>query len=117
MCIGGKLQSAIAFRDNHTEEPFFLQILPAFGCQVMQLLGNLPVTDHAAERLGRPIKEGLFLLAECRCREAKHVMPVGAAAEQLGLPPHRTGLQCLALGIRHAWHDLAVQGQQRAGHQ
>ncbi|MNZ94172.1 hypothetical protein D3C78_1132730 [compost metagenome] len=75
-------------------------MLPGLRRQV-QVLADLPVTDHGAEVFGRAIDEGLFLFAEFRFGIVEQGVPVRATAEQLAIPPDGTGINRFAFGLRH----------------
>ena len=111
VCERGELQTAVAFGDDHPEEALVLDEPPDLGGQVVQLLGDPPVVQHGAELLDRPIQKGLFLGGQGRNRGRQQPRPVGAAAEQLGVPPHRARLDRFALGLRHRGHRVSERAQ------
>ncbi len=100
-----ELEPAIGFGDDHAEEAVLLEEGPDLRRQVA-LLDHVPVVEPAAQFLDRAVDEGLLLGADRRDLERQQLVPVGAAGEQVGVPPHRAGLERDALGIAQLGQDL-----------
>ncbi|MNV24509.1 hypothetical protein D3C71_1155760 [compost metagenome] len=117
MGIGRERQAAIFLGDDHAQKALGLQIGPDLGRQVVAFLRDAPVIDHAAGGFGLVIQKVLFFVGQARARVGQQAAPVGAAAKQLAFPPHRAGLQRVALGVRHLRQHLAVQVEDGRGQQ
>ncbi|MCY1510491.1 hypothetical protein D9M68_448700 [compost metagenome] len=111
MGIGGEALAAIFLRDDQGEEAVLPDVCPGPGWQV-QLLADLPVTDHGAELLGRAVEERLFFFRQLRAGRIQQLAPVRPAAEQLAVPPDGAGLDGLALGLRHGRQHPLEPGEQ-----
>ena len=59
----GEFQAAIVLRDDHREETLVLEELPGFGRQVADLMGDLPLVEHAAQFFDGPVEERLLFVA------------------------------------------------------
>ena len=114
MRVGGELEAAVPLRDDHREEALLLQEVPDLGWQVGATVGDVPVVDHAAEFFARAVDEGLLVGREPGCLRRQQLVPVGAAREQLAVPPHGAGFERLAFGVRHRRQQPAVRPQERS---
>jgi hypothetical protein len=114
--VGGKALAAVFLGNDQCEEAVLLDVLPGFLRQV-HLLADLPVADHCAQLFGRSIDKGLFLLCQLGLGVGQQLVPVRFAAEQLAIPPHRAGLDGIALGGGHRRQYALEPGEQRAGEQ
>ena len=76
-CERREAESAVARGDDHCEELLVLQELPDLGRHVEQLVGDLPVVEHSAELLDRPVEERLLLRRELRRGQAQQLAPIG----------------------------------------
>ena len=112
--IGGETFTAIFLGDDQGKETVRLDMRPRFGRQV-QVLADLPVADHCAERFGGAVDEGLFLLGQRRCRVGEQGAPVGAAAEQFAVPPDGACVDRFALGLRHGRQGALEPAEHPAG--
>jgi hypothetical protein len=113
--VGGELLTAVLLLDDHGEEAVLLQVVPDLGRQVAVLVGDLPLVEHAAQGLDLVVDEALFLGRQLRLRHREQLVPVRVAGEQVAVPPHRAGLQRIALGLRHLRHDAAIGIQRTFG--
>ncbi len=105
---GGKLQAAVFLRDDHAEEPVFLQKRPGFLVQVGVRVGDLPLIEHAAQGFDRPVEESLFLEREVGIGLRLQLLPVGFAGEQLAFPSNGTGVERHPFGVRETWKHAQV---------
>lgn len=117
MRMGGEAQSAVFLRNDHAQEPLFLDIGPYLGRQIETLVGDVPVIDQAARLFGLVVEKALFGRAQDGPRIVQQLAPVRAAAEQFAFPPHGPGLQGVALRVRHGGQHLAVGRQDGAAQQ
>ena len=108
----GKPEPAVFLRDDQAEELLLLEELPHLRRQVRQFVGDLPVVDHGAELLDRPIQIGLLLHRQARYRLRQQRRPVRLAAEELALEADRAGVERHLLGFRQRGHHLLEQGEQ-----
>ncbi len=99
--VSGEFQAAVAARNDHREEAAALEEVPHLRRQVGALVRDVPVIEHAAQLLARPVEEGQFLGRQLRWCGAHELLPARRAAEQLPVPPHGAGLQRLLFGLRH----------------
>src|SRR3954451_17810176 len=99
MCERRKEEAAILLGNNHHKEARVPDELPDFRWQVVQLIPHLPVIAHAAELLHRTVDERLLFSAECGFLERENLVPVGLAAEELAVPPHRAGIEGFLLRL------------------
>ena len=109
----GKAEAAVLLGDDHAEEALVLDELPRVRRQIVQFVRDLPVVQHRAQFLDRAVDESLFLGAERRLGKREQLVPVGLAAEQIAVPPHRAGIERFLLGLRHLRQDFAEQREQR----
>ncbi len=107
----GKLQAAIFPGDDHAEKTFILNKLPDLGRQIMQFLGNLPIIEHAAQGLHRPVEKGLFIRAQDGHRHLQKAPPIGSTTKEITIPPDRARFQRLFFSLRHTRHDAAKTPQ------
>ena len=112
-----EFQAAVLLRDDHAKEAIVLDELPHLRRQIIAHVRNVPVVEHAAQLIARPVEERLFFGTEPCLRYGLQFLPAWRAIEQLRLPPHRAGFQRLALGIRHGRHDALEQREYRARQQ
>ena len=117
MRVGGELQAAIALRDDHREEALRLDVLPDFRRQIGAPVRDVEVIEHAAQRLARSVEKRLLLGRQLRRRSGVQLAPVGIAGEQLSLPPHRAGLERVALGIGHRGQQAPIGAHERPADQ
>jgi len=113
MGIGGEADAAVLLRDDHAEEALLLHVLPGFRRKVVVVVRGNPVVGEAAQFLGLVVEEGLLFRREPRLRIGEELFPVGAAAEQLALPPDAAGLERLLLRLRHLRQHPAIGGEER----
>jgi hypothetical protein len=111
--IGGEAEPAIGLRDDHGEEFVALEEVPDLGRQVVALPIDVPIVEHAAELVDRPIEEGLLLGRERRGRHRQELRPIGIAAEQIGVPPDVAGFDRLALGLRQGRQHVPRPAEDR----
>ena len=112
--VGGKALAAEFFGNDQGEEAVFLDVAPGFWRQVHRL-ADLPVSDHRAEFFGGAVDKGLFLFAQLHFRVGQQLVPVRTAAEQLTVPPHGTGIDRVAFGLRHRRQGFLEPVEQRRG--
>ncbi len=114
MRVGGEFLAAVFLRDDHPEKALVLDELPDVRRQVLVDLRGLPVVRHGAELLGLVVEERELFGAQLRRGEGEELAPVRVAREQLAVPPHRSGLDRFALGLRHRRQDGPVPCEQRS---
>jgi hypothetical protein len=114
VCERGEFEPAVLLRDDHREEALLLQEGPHLRRKVGALVRDLPIVEHRAELVDRTVEEGALLDAEARRRNGKQLVPVGRAAEELAIPPHRARIQRLTLRLRHRRQQLPVLREERA---
>ena len=112
----GKTLAAKLRGDNQTEEALFAHVFPYRFRQVVILVGQCPVVEHAAEGLNRAVNEGLLLFAQLRRPGRDKALPARSAGKQLAVPVHRPGFQRLGLGVRQGRQHSADPRQQGAAH-
>ena len=95
----GEAFAAEHFRNDHAEKTLILDELPRHGRQIMQLVGDLPVIKHGAEFFHRAVDERAFLRRQRWFRISKQLVPVRVTAKEFAIPPHRTGVERLLLGL------------------
>ena len=103
MCGGGEAETTILLRDDHAEEAVLLDERPGGFRQVEELEAHLPIVDHPAQLLHRPIEKCPLLVGELGGRYCEQLPPVGDTGEQGRVPPHVARLDGNAFGLRHAW--------------
>ena len=108
MRVGRKLQTAVAFGDDHAKKTVVLDVFPGFRRHVLQLMGHLPVVDQCASRLDFVVHEELLFSRQLRHRVGEEFVPVRVTAKQLAVPPHGARLKRFALGLGHLRQDLFV---------
>ena len=106
--IGRELQTAVLLGDDHAKEALVLDVLPGLRRHVLQFVGDLPVIDEAAGLFDLVVHEGLLFRSQLWHRVGMQLVPVRLAAEQLAIPPHRTGLERVTLGVGHLRQDFLV---------
>ena len=106
---GRELLAAVFLRDDHAEEALVLDELPGLGRQVLVYLGALPIERQRAQLLGFVVEERLFLGRERRLGEGEEPFPVRRAGKKIRVPPHRAGVDRLALRLRHRRQDAPIQ--------
>ena len=114
MGLRGKFQPAVLLGNDHPEKTFVLDELPNLRRQVGTLVGDVPVVQHRAQLLHLVIKKSLLFPAQSALRKSAQLVPVGMAAEQLAIPPHRAGIDRLLFGGGDVRQDFAEQFQYRA---
>ena len=117
MGVVGEAFAAVLLGNDHAEEPGILGVLPALWGHVLPDLRGFPVVGDVAQGFDFVVEEGLLLRAQAGRRGLQQALPVGLAAEQLGIPPHGAGLDSRTLGIGHRRHDRAKQAQSLGGQQ
>jgi hypothetical protein len=65
----------------------------------MPSVGDVPIVDEAAQFRDRPIDERPLFGRRLSGRIVEQGVPVGLAAEQFGIPPHRTRIERFLLGL------------------
>src|SRR5687768_11908803 len=101
MCERRKAQASVLARDDHAEKALVLDVLPDVWRKIVQLVSDLPVVDHRAQLFDRAIDEVLLVRAQRRFRVREQLVPVGLAAEEIAVPPYRSGVEGLLLGLGH----------------
>ena len=79
----------------------------------MEAMAHLPVVDHTAQLVGRPVEEGALFGAQLDRRNGFQSGPVGRPGEQLGIETDGTGFESLGFRVGYAWQDLADLGEDR----
>ena len=113
MRIRGEFQAAVALRNDHGEEALRLDESPDLRGHIPAPMGDVPVVEHGAKRFARAIQERLFRSRKHRRLRRHELLPIGAAAEQLAVPPHGAGIQGLALRRRHRRQQSAIALEER----
>ncbi len=108
----GKTQAAVLLGNDHPEKALVLDELPGLGRQVLELVGDLPLVDHAAQRFDRSLQECALLCGQRRPRHGQQFVPVRATAEQVAVPPHGARVQRLLFGLRHLREHAPEPAQQ-----
>src|SRR5437667_5829013 len=103
-----ELEAAVLLRDDHAEEALALDVLPDVRRQVLQLVRDLPVVAHRAELFDRPGEERLLFGRKARRAHREELVPVGAAGEEVSVPPYGAGVDRFTLGRRHVGKDAAI---------
>ena len=62
-------------------------------------MAQLPVVDHAAELVRRPVEERLLLRRQHDGRDRAQLVPVGRSGKKLGIKTDGTGFERLRLGV------------------
>ena len=117
MRLRGEFEPAVRLRDDHAEETLLLEVAPHRRRQVAALVRDLPVVEHRAQLLDRPVEKRLLRVGQPRQRQTEQIFPIRIAAEQLRFPPHGSGLERFAFGIGHRRHDIAQPAKQRGADQ
>ena len=89
----------------------FLDMRPGLWRQIHRL-ADFPVADHRAQFFGGAIDKGLLFFGQVDLGVSQQLIPVGAAAEQLAIPPDRAGIDCIAFGLRHRWQGFLKPAEQ-----
>ena len=79
-------------------KPWLFDEAPDFGRQVHQLVADFPVVEHGAKFFDRAVEERLLFRGQLRLGKCAQLLPIGVAGKKLGVPPHRAGIDGLALG-------------------
>ena len=111
--LGREAQAPVLLGNEHAEESVLLDEIPDLRGDLLLVVPDGPVLDHAAQLVGRPIQEGLLLLGKCNGRDRAQLLPVRLAGEQLGVEADGAGVQGLLLRCRDPGQnalDLAVEG-------
>ena len=111
--VRGELQAAVLLRDDHREEALRLDVVPQVRRQVGAAVRDVPVVDHPAQLFARPVDECLLLSGQTRRRGRQQLVPVGAAGEQLAVPPDRSRFERILLGLRHRRQHASIRAQER----
>ena len=93
-------QAAVLLGDDHPKKFVLLDEIPQRWRQVGVDVGDFPIIDLLAQRFHRAIEEGLFFRTQLRLGIGQQLVPIGFAAEQIALKPHRAGFQRNPLGLR-----------------
>ena len=64
---------------------------------------------------GRPDWKKMMAYPEARLRVLDHLLPVGPAAEEIGIPPDAAGVERFLFRLRHLRQDLLVDAEDRLG--
>ena len=113
----GEAESAVAGRDDESEETLAPDEGPDLGRQVHVLVGDAPVVEHPTELLDRAVQKRLLGGAQAGRRQVAQARPLGTARKKLGIPPGAADLQRLLLGAGHGRHDAPELFQQVSGDQ
>ena len=92
-------EPAMLLGDQHAEEAVLLQEVPDGLRHLAVRMAHLPVVDHAAELLRRPVEEGLLLRCQHDRRDRTQLVPVGRAGEQLRVEADGAGFKRLRLRV------------------
>ena len=106
--------AAIFLGNDQAEEAVLLHEGPDVLGNVALFEGDVPVVEHGAQLVGRPVDEGLFLRRQRLGTHVQELVPVGIAAQKVGFPPDGAGLERLALGVRHGGQNSSHHVEQRA---
>ena len=107
MRIRGKSEPTVSLGNDHPEKTLVLDVLPCVCGKIPVHLGRLPVADHRTELLALAIEKPLLLRGELRAGHGKQLAPIRPSGEKLAVPPHRTRLDGVALGLRHGRKHFA----------
>ena len=92
MRLRGKFQPAITLRNDHAEETLVLDELPDIRGQIGAIVRDVPIVQHRAQLLDFIVEECLLPGAQSAFRKCQQFVPIGVAAEQFAIPPHRAGI-------------------------
>ena len=70
---------------------------PDFLGDLLVVVADDPVVEHAAELVGRPVEEGLLLLGQRDGWDGAQLLPVGLTREQLCVEADGAGVESLLL--------------------
>ncbi len=110
-----EFQAAVPLRNDHREEALRLQELPHVHGQVAELVRDVPVVEHPAQLLARPVDEALLFGGQARRLGCEQLRPLRRSREQLPVPPDGPRLQGLTLRLRHPGQQSQVGPHERAG--
>ncbi len=113
--IGGKLQAAVLFLNDHRKEAMLFQVRPQLRRQISHFMGNFEVVRHAAGFFYWAVDESLLFGGEARLRIVMQLVPVRVAAEQIAFPPGGAGIDGLFFRTRHRRHYFAEGAECRGG--
>ena len=105
VCVRGEAQTAEFLGDDHPEEALALDEVPGLRRQVALFPGDLPVVEHGAQLLDRPVDEGSLLGRQLGRRDVQELRPVRIAREEGRIPPDVAGGDGLGLGVGHLGQD------------
>ncbi len=111
--IGGELEAAILFFNDHGEETLLFQIGPEFRGQIRHLMGDGEVVRHAARLFHRTVEKRLLGWRQARLRIVVQLLPVRLALKQVAFPPGGPGVDRLFFRARHRRHHLLKALQHR----
>ena len=112
-----KPESAMLLADQHAEEALLLEKGPHLRRQIGAVVPDIPVVDHRADGVDRPIEERLLLGRQRHLANLEQLVPARFAREQFGVPADGARIERFLLGARHAWQDGFDQAVGRPGHQ
>ena len=114
MGVGREPFTAVGFGDDQGEEAMLLDVRPGLRWQVHGL-ADFPVADHCAQLFGGAVNKCLFFFGQPGLGVGQQLVPVGAAAKQLAVPPHGAGIDGIAFGLRHRRQGLLEPVEQGGG--
>ena len=85
--------------------------------QILMDVGGVPIHGDATQFFSFVVEKIHFLGGEFGRRQGEQFVPVGLAGKQVAVPPHRAGVDGIALGLRHGRHDAAEPGEGGAADQ
>ena len=100
-----KPQTAIFAGDQHAQKPVILQVLPDLRGHIGTIVSRVPVVDHGADGVHRPIEERLLLGRERRLADAEQLFPTRPAREQFGIPADSASIERFLLGAADPRQD------------
>ena len=109
MRLRGKSQPPVLLGNNHPEETPVLDELPDMRRQIGTVVGNVPIVQHRAQLFDFVIQKRLLCGAQAALGKSQQLIPVGMSAEQLTVPPHRTGINRLLFGSGNGRQDFTEQ--------
>ncbi len=111
--LGREAQAAVLLGDQHAEEAMALDERPDLLRDLALVVAHLPIVDHPAELIGRPVEERLLLFRERDGRDRAQSGPIGAAGKKLRVEADRAGVERLLLGGGHPGQDLLDHAEGR----
>ena len=117
MCHRGKAETAVFLRDDHPKEAVLFQKRPGFRVQICVAMRDLPVVQHVAQSLDRPIQERLFFDRKFQVGLPLKCFPVWPAGKKFALPAYRAGIECDLFCFRNIGQHTPELVQKRSADQ